>query len=264
MSKLESSAERRTLQPHLLIIDDSPEEQKHLFAVFRSRNFRVSVAFDGYQGYLRAKALRPDLILMDVCMPRTDGFAGSRLLKADSTTRRIPIIFLTSANSDEQRINGLTAGGVDYISKPFNAEEVLLRVRIHIELAHGAQTPSDREEGEMPSQTQLAAAVRYIRENLDTVMTINDLANQVGTYEKKLTKLFREHFGCTVSHFLREERIRRAQHFLLETDMSVQDVAQLVGFQSAANFATAFRERVGMPPLRWRQSAQRGTSTLCG
>ncbi|MDB5829140.1 MAG: DNA-binding response regulator, partial [Variovorax sp.] len=109
----------------LLVVDDSPEQLKLLLEVLRGARFEISVAFDGMQGYGRAVAQAPDLILMDVRMGRTDGFAACRLLKADPLTAHIPVIFLTSSGSLEERLTGLREGAVDYILKPFEAAEVL-------------------------------------------------------------------------------------------------------------------------------------------
>src|SRR3546814_18103872 len=86
----------------------------------------------GAQGYQRAQALQPDLILLDVHMPVLNGFNASRLLKNDPATAHIPIIFLTSANDLNDLLEGLTNGGVDYVIKPFEQEEVLARIRIHL------------------------------------------------------------------------------------------------------------------------------------
>src|SRR3990167_4355443 len=121
-------------QPRILIVDDSVEDLHLLIAVLREKRFRLSIAFDGKQGYQRAISIQPDLILLDVNMPNTDGFAACRLLKANDQTRHIPIIFLTAATAPEQRVLGLTAGGVDYVIKPFFAEEVLARIQIHLNL----------------------------------------------------------------------------------------------------------------------------------
>ncbi|MFT0545814.1 response regulator [Allopusillimonas ginsengisoli] len=120
---------------HILAIDDNPEQLRILVEMLRQNDYRISVAFDGAQGYARAQASLPDLILLDIRMPKMDGFAVARLLKADPKTRHIPILILTSSVELDQRLLGLRTGAVDYIVKPYAAEEVTERVKIHLELA---------------------------------------------------------------------------------------------------------------------------------
>lgn len=135
MMKLIRSDTRNRPVSRILIVDDSVEDQRRLLELLRANQILPTMAFDGRQGYQRALAIKPDLILLDVRMPRMDGFAACRLLKADPITRDIPVIFLTAADTPNERIQGLTLGGVDYVSKPFAPDEVLARIRIHIDLA---------------------------------------------------------------------------------------------------------------------------------
>ncbi len=245
-------------KPCILLVDDSPEEQSRLLDMLRP-HFRTAVAFNGEQGYQRALASQPDLILLDVRMPKTDGYSACRLLKADPATRDIPVIFLTSAAAPQERIEGLTIGGVDYISKPFVAEEVLARIRIHIELAGRARSTGMPQQGTAarnPDEVLVAAAVELMTQQLSAPLSLADIARSIGTYEKRLSQVFRAQTGLTVFAFLREERIRRACWLLARTDMNMMDIAAEVGFQSAANFTTAFRERMGVTPSAYRQAVR--------
>ncbi len=99
--------------PHVLVIDDTPDELRGLLTLLRAQAWKVSVATEAYQGYQRALATRPDLIVLDVRMPQMNGFSLCRLLREASVTRRVPILFLTSSGSLEERLEGLTLGGVD-------------------------------------------------------------------------------------------------------------------------------------------------------
>lgn len=247
-------------KPCILLVDDSPEELRPLMDLLR-QHYRTIVAFDGQQGYQRALASHPDLILLDVRMPKGDGYSTCRLLKADPLTQDIPVIFLTSAYSPKERIEGLTLGGVDYVAKPFVAEEVLARICIHLDLARRANpiAPSPQAaRARNPDEVMVTAAMRLITQYLQAPFPLAEIARRIGTYEKKLSQTFRAQTGFTVFAFVREERIRRARQLLAETDMSMLDIADQIGFQNAANFATAFRERMGMTPSVYRQSMQKG------
>lgn len=244
---------------HVLIIDDCPETLRSLSSLIRSAGMRLSLVTEPRQALQRAQALRPDLILLDVHMSQMDGFAVCRLLQEASLTRQIPIIFLTSASAVEQRLQGLTLGGVDYVVKPFAPEEVLARIRIHVQLARRdnlAAAESIEVYPQDPDQIVLHAAMRLITQQLDVPLSLAEIARQVGTHDKKLSSIFRQYLGTTVFAFLREERLRKSQQLLADSHLGIQDIADLVGFRSAANFATAFRERTGMTPTAFRSRLQ--------
>lgn len=241
----------------ILLIDDRPEDLRWLTALLKPQ-FRLALAPNAQIGMQRALALRPDLILLDIGLPDMDGQALCRLLKADPLTAGIPLLFLSADNTPEQRVRGLSLGAVDYISKPFHPEEVLARVRIHLQLsAQIRQAPTeahDEAAPRHPEQPLLEVAVRYIREHLAELQGVAEVARQVGLSDKRLLALFREHLGQTVSGFISDERVRTGQRLLAETLMPVQDIAFAVGFSNPGNFATAFRERHGHSPQAFRQA----------
>lgn len=248
----------------LLVIDDSPDELSLLTEFLREARLRLIVAFDGNEGYQKAAALQPDLILLDVRMPRIDGFATCRLLKADPRTADIPVIFLSGANELEVRLQGLALGAVDYISKPFAPEEVIARVAIHLDLhrrlraaQEAAQAPASapvEENAAPPVNSTVAAAMEILHRDLANPPSLQELAHQVGTNEKRLTELFRSATGLPVFTWLREERVLLACRLLAESELDVQQIADQVGYGSASNFTTMFRERIGVTPREYRQA----------
>lgn len=258
-------------QRKILIVDDSAFEQRVLVDLLSELPYKVSVAFNGLQGYQLALANLPDLILLDVRMPNMDGYTACRLLKANPVTQDIPVIFLSGADADEERIMGLSIGGVDYVSKPFSPGELAARIQVHLNLARrvsdrGLQASNDPEAGSGagaaagsgadsdPDAVIVAAVKRLIADNLATLPGLAEIARSVGTYREKLSQIFREQTGMTVFAFIREARIRRGEELLRDTDMDVQDIALLIGFNNAGNFATAFRERTGITPSAFRTS----------
>ena len=249
------SAGRDAAQPLILVIDDTPEILQTLLQQIRAQGWRLSLASEGRQGLQRALALRPDLILLDVRMPQMDGFTLCRLLREAPETRDVPVIFLTSAGSLEERLEGLELGGVDYVLKPFEPAEVLARMRVHLQLARRARLAPVTEESAATDAEQLIlrAALRLIEQNLAELPPLVEIARRVGTHDKRLSAIFRNLLGTTVFAHVRELRMRHGQSLLADSDMSVQDIAAQVGFNSACNFTTAFRERHGMTPSQFRQ-----------
>lgn len=245
------------IDAHVLIIDDQPEALAPLTALLRADGMRISIATEARHALDRTIALRPDLVLLDVHMPQMDGFALCRLLREEPATRELPIIFLTAAASADERLSGLSLGSVDYVTKPYLPEEVLARIRIHLQLARRNHTaPSSSHTPHDPDQVILNAALRLIGRELAAPPSLAEMARQVGTHDKRLSGIFRERMGISVFAFIREERLRKGQELLTDTSMTIQEIADMVGFSSAANFTTAFRERLGITPGAFRASAR--------
>lgn len=253
-------------RPDILIVDDDREELRLLTDLLRRQLYHVAGATDGMAGYQAALATPPDLILLDVRMPGVDGFAACRLLKANPATQAIPVIFLSALDDPEERVAGLAMGGVDFIAKPYHPPEVFMRVRIHLELAglRRADVPLSMVPARPPEvaahhdldEVVAVAALRLIDANLAATLTLAGIARALGTYEKRLSQAFRRHAGMTVFAYLAEARMRRGRQLLADTDLSVQQIAEQIGFRSAANFATAFREHVEATPTAYRQAVR--------
>jgi len=130
----------------VLIVDDTPANVRVLAEYLDGHGFNVTVAQDGEEGLERARYGRPDLILLDAMMPGWDGFETCRRLKADPDTGAIPVIFMTALSDIGDKVRAYEAGGVDYITKPFHAEEVLARVNTHLALRKMQRELQERNE----------------------------------------------------------------------------------------------------------------------
>jgi len=117
----------------ILIVDDTPANIQILDEVLQAE-FDVYFALNGNEALQKIESLQPDLILLDIMMPIMDGFEVCRNLKAKDKFKNIPIIFITALGQPEEESQGLKLGAADYITKPFNPDLVLLRVRNHLEL----------------------------------------------------------------------------------------------------------------------------------
>ncbi len=129
--------------PKVLVVDDDPNVQRILLATLKQEGYEVHVASDGEEGVEKAAALTPDLILMDVAMPKLDGYAATALVRAgEQTGQRVPIIMLTAEADVEQRVRGLRAGADDDIVKPFHPLELIARIKALLSRSGG--TPVTR------------------------------------------------------------------------------------------------------------------------
>ncbi len=116
----------------ILIVDDRPTNLEILFELFEQTQFEVSFASDGRACLEIARSDHPDMILLDVMMPEMDGFEVCRRLKLHADTRDIPVIFMTALSDTVDKIKGFELGAIDYITKPFQAQEVLARINTHL------------------------------------------------------------------------------------------------------------------------------------
>lgn len=154
----------------ILIVDDTPNNLELLSDTLTSEGLEVAVAIDGETAIEQIAYEPPTLILLDVMMPGIDGFETCRRLKANPATKDIPIIFMTALADTVDKVKGLNLGAVDYIIKPFQQEEVLARVRIHLKLRTLTQTlelQNTRLLVEIEQRTAAEAALQQLTQHLE-------------------------------------------------------------------------------------------------
>ncbi|WP_460753724.1 response regulator [Marinomonas epiphytica] len=130
----------------VLVVDDSPDALSLINDTLEAANMDVLVALEGKQALTIAKRIRPDIILMDAIMPNMDGFEACKALKADANLAAIPVIFMTGLSDTDDIVRGLEAGGVDYLTKPIKPNELLARMKVHLNnarLTNSAQLALD-------------------------------------------------------------------------------------------------------------------------
>lgn len=131
----------------VLVVDDSPDALSLLHDVLEMANMDVLVALEGQQALTIAQKIRPDIILLDAIMPNLDGFDTCKALKSDPNLASIPVIFMTGLSDTDDIVRGLDAGGVDYLTKPIQTDELLARMRVHLSnarLHNSTQSALDR------------------------------------------------------------------------------------------------------------------------
>ncbi|MEH2397956.1 response regulator [Nostoc sp.] len=128
----------------ILVVDDTTTNLKMVFEILTNVGFEVATEMDGKRALKQAESIRPDLILLDVMMPGIDGFETCKKLKQNSATCDIPVIFMTANSDTDSKVTGLSIGAVDYITKPFHEEELLARIKTHLQLRNLTKTLEKR------------------------------------------------------------------------------------------------------------------------
>jgi DNA-binding response OmpR family regulator len=246
----------------ILIVDDNADDRALLMDFLRLQGCRIYLADNGRDGHDKAQAILPDLILMDIAMPLCDGIMACALLKANPSTKQIPVVFLTAAGLPRERVRGLAAGAIDYVVKPFNFEEIRLRIAVHVTADRLAASQLHQEAPLTPCVGVLdgrlfRTAHKLLVSHLDETPDLAAVARAVGTNPHRLNLAFRRCIGMTVFDYLYEERMKQASRLLSETTLDIQAIGAAVGYGSRQNFATAFRKRFGFAPTELRQSNAR-------
>jgi putative two-component system response regulator len=162
----------RNDRQEILLIDDKKENLELLSSFLLHKGYKIRSALSGVTALQSIAAKKPDLILLDIEMPEMDGYKVCRELKSDTETETIPIIFISAHDDTEAKIKAFQVGGVDYISKPFANEEVVARVKMHLDLSSYQHNLERRVQDALIEIKQL---------NEDLELTQNEMIFTLGT-----------------------------------------------------------------------------------
>jgi signal transduction histidine kinase/DNA-binding response OmpR family regulator/streptogramin lyase len=260
----EASVELEDGRPHVLVVEDSADLRALLTDALGSA-CRCSEAADGRSGMDMAFESVPDLVISDVMMPGVDGFELTRALKQDPRTSHVPVILLTALGDRTSRLQGLEEHADDYLVKPFDADELRLRVRNLLESRQilrqragirvyeagqrlpetGAVEPNLHGPRERQFLERLQAMVE--RHYGDSQTSISAIAASVAMTERQLQRKLRGLLNLTPGEYLREYRLQKAAE-QLATGCPVGVVAMDCGFSSQSYFGSCFKARFGCTP----------------
>ena len=222
---------RTTTQQEILVVEDTQASLQLLADILTKQGFRVRPAFDGSFALKSVAAKLPDLILLDVKMPRMDGYEVCRRLKADEQSRRVPIIFISAFSEIDQKVKGFDAGGVDYITKPFEPEEVLARVRTQLRLRDAEEAllfaQSTLEIRVQERTAELVASNQALRESEEKIrLAYEEIAQLKGQLELENTYLQEEvkeakDFGDVIGESTALRKLLHQVETVARTDASV-------------------------------------------
>jgi DNA-binding response OmpR family regulator/signal transduction histidine kinase len=237
-------------QELILIIEDNPDLCDYTRDILEF-HYRVEIVTDGHQGLERAQRLIPDLIISDILMPGVDGFELSQRLKSDIATSHIPIILLTARAAEKDILKGFTLGVDDYITKPFNTDILLARIRNILRLRSHRQANRKRIISLEPADIHVSSMDEQFLKEVDQCIeeNLSDFDFSVEVLAEKLyigrTTLYRKILALTgenPTQYIRSFRLNRAAQMLKEQNRSIIEVAFDVGFSSSSYFTRCFKE----------------------
>ena len=247
----------------ILIVEDNYDLQlflKELLIV----QYNIILAENGEEGFHYAKSNFPDLILSDIMMPKLDGIEMCKKLQKDSLTKHIPVILLTANNSTNSKISGLKSGAIEYISKPFNTNELLLKVKNIIISKEHIISKYRKEAINCPEVLLDKSQDEIFLENLvynvnlrleDANFKLEELADSLNMSYSKLYRKCQSLTGHSLVDFVRLFRLKKGALLLTKYGYNISETAFKIGFNDPKYFSKCFKKQFKKTPGNFKKEA---------
>ncbi|KKU43160.1 MAG: ATP-binding region ATPase domain protein, partial [Parcubacteria group bacterium GW2011_GWA2_46_7] len=223
------------------VIEDNVDVREYIKS-YVNVQYRVIEAFDGNEGIIKAMEYIPDLVISDVMMPKKDGYEVCLEIKKNELTSHIPVILLTAKAAREDKISGLETGADDYLIKPFDSHELLVRVknlidsrrRLREKYGLEVMTLKPEEITVVPSDQVFVAKVKtIIEQNMgDENFDVEQLASALSLSYTQLHRKLKAVTNQTANQFIRSMRLHRAMDIIRQNGQTIAETAYSVGFSS--------------------------------
>jgi two-component system, sensor histidine kinase ChiS len=256
------SPANETNGPLVLVVEDHAEVRRFI-AENLEEHFRVQEAENALEGQRLAIDMIPDLIISDVMMPGMDGFEFCEKLKTDERTSHIPVILLTARAEDPDRMRGLETGADDYLTKPFNPRELLIRATNLMENRRLMREKFSTNTIIKPGEISVTSRDRAFMEKLMGIMeknmdnekfSVEDLASEAGMSQSQLHRKLKALINQTANHFIRSVRMHRAMELLEKDAGNIAEIAYMVGYDDPGYFTKSFKAFFGILPSEIRKT----------
>ena len=249
-------------KPVLLLVEDHEEVRLYIREKLLDQ-FKVVEAANGQEGLEKAIEILPDLIISDVMMPIMDGVTLCQQIKKDARTDHIPVILLTAKADIESRLLGLQTGADDYLAKPFNNAELLLRSqnlitqrqKLRQRYQQHLQSASNRNGISKVEAAFITKAIKIVEANLESPgFTAEDFARNMHLSRQHLHRKLKAVTGMSATDFIRNIRLEKAAVLLNNGSTSIAQVAYQVGFNNLSYFSKCFKKKYAQSPSEFIKS----------
>ena len=240
----------------VLIIEDSDDMRLYVKDILE-KNYRILEAENGAEGFKLAAEYIPDLVITDVMMPEMDGLEFCQKLKSDERTSHIPVIMLTAKAEDKNKLEGLETGADAYLTKPFNVEELEIRMQKLIELRHKLIAKFSKIISVAPGDINthnaderfLQSALGIIEHNIsNSDFDVEKFSKEMGLSRVQLYRKIKALTNLTITELIRKIRIKRAAQLLENNKGDIAGIAYEVGFNNLSYFSKCFKEEFHCTP----------------
>lgn len=264
MMKEEIIQEPRLEDPLLLIVEDNLKISTYIKDLF-APHYRTLMAKDGREGNVLALKHLPNIIICDIMMPKMNGIELCHILKTTDKTRHIPIILLTAKTSSADKLEGITNGADEYISKPF--DPILLKAKVNNLINSRRQLkeyysktitlePTNLEVTTFEEEF-LQKTIQIIEQNLQNAkFNAIVLATQLNMSQSTLYRKIKAYSGLSINGFIRSIRLKRAAQLLHLNKYSISEISELIGFNDTAYFRKCFIKQYGVTPSNFHKKNQ--------
>ncbi|WP_428665829.1 ATP-binding protein [Runella sp.] len=246
--------------PILLIVEDNSDLRAYVRSIFE-HNYQIIEAIDGEIGLQKAFEYVPDAVVCDLMMPRLDGLAFCQTLKSDIRTNHIPVVMLTAKATLDDRLEGLKLGADDYLSKPFNREELEIRIQNLLKQRETLrqkyalkvrEIDAENEKEATPDDPFLQKAREIVKAHLsNSSFDVEQFCKLMGMSRTNLHRKLKALTETSTTEFIRVIRLQRAAQLLRQRAGTVSEIAYKVGFESLPYFSKSFQEQFGISPSEW-------------
>lgn len=247
----------------VLIVEDNPDLREYIKDDLKEL-YHVEEAANGEQGFRKAEKLIPDLIVSDIMMPVLDGYEMTKKLRENEKTSHIPIILLTAKSDKESKLEGLEMGVDDYLTKPFDTQELLIRIKNLIEtrkllqekFGSGTVTVHKKEKEKLSSLDRqfLDRVMSVIEQHIsEEQFSIEEFGKDVGMSRSQMHRKLKALTGKSTSLYLRTVRLAKARELIEQKKANISEISYQVGFSSPAYFSRCFKEEFGYTPSEVNQ-----------
>jgi signal transduction histidine kinase/AraC-like DNA-binding protein len=243
----------------ILVIEDNADLRQFIRSEL-SKTFSVLEAADGEEGLASAFEHIPTLIITDLMMPKRDGLQLCAILKNDERTSHIPVILLTAKADVETKLQGLQTGADEYIPKPFNLEELNVRITNLIEIRNRLREKYMHKLALRPAEIKVESVDERFLKNImqvveahisDSAFGVEQFAYETGMSQAQLYRKLHALTGFTPNELVRDMRLQRAADLFQQHAGNVADVAYQVGFNNLSYFAKCFKEKFAESPSQF-------------
>jgi len=240
--------------PQLLIIEDNPDIVTYIETIVKDR-YGIYTARNGALGIEKAVEKIPDIIISDVMMPEKSGYEVCKTLKQDPRTSHIPIILLTAKSTQADKVEGLKYGADAYLAKPFDKEELIIRleklVETHRRLQQFYAGTNDSPQTTVASVDEIF--LQDLREQIEIYLNdpefgVTRLAESVSMNQMQVYRKLKALTGKTPSQFIRSHRLRKGLELLHKGELNISQVAYETGFADPSYFSRVFQQEFGKSP----------------
>lgn len=262
-SRTEEPSGKSPSRPTILIVEDNCDVAAYIAALLKNK-YRLLFAQNGGEGIEKAKEYMPDLILTDLMMPEMDGYGLCRQVRGSEILSHIPIIVITAKSEESDRIEGLQAGADAYLLKPFNADELEVRIAKLLEqrrLLREKYSQALREGTETATAELLPADREFLSHLTDMIyariadnpLSSSQLADKLCMSQSQLNRKVKSITGSSTAEYILQMRMERARRLLASTEIPVGEIATRCGFEDQSHFTRSFKAIFGLTPTQYRR-----------